>query len=210
LYIGLGDGGSAGDPGNRAQNPHELLGKLLRLDVDRGTPYAIPPDNPFVVGGGRWEIFALGFRNPWRFSFDRATGELWVADVGQDDWEEIDRVTRGGNYGWRIMEGAHCFRPRKGCGQEGLRLPVAEYAHERGRCAITGGYVYRGLRLPALRGAYLYGDYCSGELFALVNDKPHVLLKTTLAIASFGEDQEGELYVVDHRGAVYRIVAPRP
>lgn len=209
LYLALGDGGSAGDPGNRAQNTHELLGKLLRIDVDRGTPYAIPRDNPFAGGGGRPEIFAYGLRNPWRFSFDRETGELWAADVGQDDWEEIDLVTRGGNYGWRIMEGAHCFRPREGCARGGLIPPVAEYGHEQGRCAITGGYVYRGRRLPALRGAYIYGDYCSGELFALTEGRPHRLLKTELQIASFGQDQDGELYVVDHGGTIHRIALAR-
>lgn len=209
LYIALGDGGSAGDPGNRGQNRNELLGKLLRIDVDRGSPYAIPRDNPFAGSGGRPEIFAYGLRNPWRFSFDRETGELWVADVGQDDWEEIDLVTRGGNYGWRIMEGTHCFRPREGCAREGLIPPVAEYGHEKGRCSITGGYVYRGTRLPALRGAYLYGDYCSGEIFALTAGTQQTLLSTGLQIASFGQDQDGELYVVDHGGTIQRIVGAR-
>jgi len=209
LYIALGDGGSGGDPGNRGQNTHELLGKLLRIDVDRGAPYAIPKDNPFVSGGGRPEIFAYGLRNPWRFSFDRQTGELWAADVGQNAWEEIDIVRRGGNYGWRIMEGTHCFLPRDGCARDGLVQPVAEYGHEKDRCSITGGYVYRGARLPALRGAYLYGDYCSGEIFVLVNGTQQVLLDTGLQISSFGQDQEGELYVVDHGGTIHRIVEAR-
>jgi glucose/arabinose dehydrogenase len=208
LYIGLGDGGSAGDPGNRGQNKHELLGKLLRIDVDHGSPYAIPHDNPFAAGGGRREIFAYGLRNPWRFSFDRQTGELWAADVGQNLWEEIDVVNRGGNYGWRVMEGAHCFLPREGCARDGLIPPVAEYGHEKGRCSITGGYVYRGSRLPALRGAYVYGDYCSGEIFALVEGTQHVLLKTGLQIASFGQDQDGELFVVDHGGTIHRLIPP--
>jgi len=209
LYIALGDGGSGGDPGNRGQNTHELLGKLLRIDVDRGAPYAIPKDNPFVSGGGRPEIFAYGLRNPWRFSFDRQTGELWAADVGQNAWEEIDIVRRGGNYGWRVMEGTHCFRPRDGCARDGLVQPVAEYGHEKDRCSITGGYVYRGARLPALRGAYLYGDYCSGEIFVLVNGTQQELLETGLQISSFGQDQEGELYVVDHGGTIHRIVEAR-
>lgn len=206
LYIALGDGGAGGDPGNRGQNPNELLGKLLRIDVDQGMSYAIPRDNPFASGGGRPEVFASGLRNPWRFSFDRKTGELWAADVGQNAWEEIDVVQRGGNYGWRIMEGGHCFLPREGCMQKGLVPPVAEYAHERGRCSITGGYVYRGAKLPSLDGAYLYGDYCSGEIFSLVNGVQQILLPTGLSISSFGQDEEGELYVVDHGGAVHRIV----
>lgn len=209
LYVALGDGGSAGDPGNRGQNKNELLGKILRIDVDHGMPYEIPNDNPFVGGGGRPEVFAYGLRNPWRFSFDRRTGELWAADVGQDEWEEIDIVKRGGNYGWRVMEGTHCFKPRDGCARDGLIPPVAEYAHEKGRCSITGGYVYRGARLPSLDGAYLYGDYCSGEIFALAGGRQHTLLKTELAIASFGQDQDGELFVVGHGGSIHRLVEAR-
>jgi len=209
LYIALGDGGSGGDPGNRGQNTNELLGKLLRIDVDHGTPYAVPKDNPFAGGGGRPEIFAYGLRNPWRFSFDRQTGELWAADVGQHAWEEIDVVKRGGNYGWRIMEGAHCFLPRDGCARDGLVPPIAEYGHNKGRCSITGGYVYRGSRLPALRGAYLYGDFCSGEIFALKEGSQQVVLTTGLQIASFGQDQEGELYAVGHGGTIHRIVEAR-
>jgi len=208
LYIARGDGGSGGDPGNRGQNREELLGKILRIDVDRGTPYAIPSDNPFVAGGGRPEIFAYGLRNPWRFSFDRETGELWAADVGQDDWEEIDLIRRGANYGWRIMEGAHCFQPRTGCQTAGLVSPVAEYRNQRPRCAITGGYVYRGPGIPTLRGAYVFGDYCSGEIMTLSARRagvPQVLLSTGLKISSFGQDQAGELYVVGHGGTVHRI-----
>jgi len=209
LYIARGDGGAGGDPGNRAQNRQELLGKILRIDVDHGTPYAIPADNPFLAGGGRPELFAYGLRNPWRFSFDRETGELWAADVGQDDWEEIDLIRRGANYGWRIMEGAHCFQPRTGCQTAGLVPPVAEYRNQRPRCAITGGYVYRGAAIPALRGAYLFGDYCSGEIMTLSDGRagtPRVLLSTGLKISSFGQDQAGELYVVGHGGTVHRIV----
>jgi len=207
LYIGMGDGGSAGDPGNRAQDRNDLLGKMLRIDVDRGTPYASPSDNPFAVsGGGRHEIYAWGLRNPWRFSFDRATGQLYVADVGQNAWEEINIVQRGGNYGWRIMEGAHCFRPRTGCQTDGLELPVAEYAQELGRCSIIGGYVYRGRQVPALLGSYLYGDFCSGEIFGLRDKVQTLLLATDLAISSFGEDEAGEVYVVGHRGSIHKIV----
>jgi glucose/arabinose dehydrogenase len=206
LYIALGDGGSGGDPGNRGQNTSELLGKMLRIDVDHGAPYGIPRDNPFVAGGGRPEIFAHGLRNPWRFSFDRQTGDLWAADVGQHKWEEIDVVVRGGNYGWKVMEGTHCFAPAEGCVQTGLVQPVAEYGHEEGRCAITGGYVYRGARLPALRGIYLFGDFCSGEIFSLSSGVRQTLLATGLRIASFGQDQDGELYVVGHGGTIHRIV----
>ena len=214
LYIGRGDGGSRGDPQNRAQNSQEWLGKILRIDVDRGRPYGIPPDNPYVSGGGRPEIFALGIRNPWRFSFDRETGLLWLADVGQYKWEEVDLVVAGGNYGWRIMEGAHCYNPEEGCSPEGLIFPIAEYGHERGRCSITGGYVYRGAAVPTLRGTYLFGDYCSGELFAISasanrrsSTVPRVLMQTGMRISSFGEDEAGDIYLVDHKGGVYRLAA---
>jgi len=206
LYIARGDGGSVGDPGNRSQNRQELLGKILRIDVDRGDPYAIPPDNPFASGGGRPEIFAYGLRNPWRFSFDRKTGELWAADVGQDDWEEIDHVRRGGNYGWRIMEGNHCFHPRTGCTTDGLVSPVAEYANRPPRCSITGGYVYRGSAIPDLQGIYVFGDYCSGEISGLVDGTVRPLFSTGLKISSFGQDQSGELYVVGLEGTVHRII----
>lgn len=216
LYIGMGDGGAWGDPGNRAQNLDELLGKILRIDVDRGDPYAIPPDNPFVKGGGRPEIYAVGMRNPWRFSFDRETGELWVADVGQKKWEEVDLVTRGGNYGWRLMEGAHCYNPAIACPTEGLVVPVMEYGHEGGRCSIIGGYVYRGRAMPPLQGTYIAGDFCSGELVAFrQSDRgagvagPRVLLRAGFRISSFGQDEAGELYVVDHGGGIYQLVPRR-
>ena len=221
LYIGTGDGGRAGDPWGNAQNLSTLLGKLLRIDVDGGEPYAIPAGNPFAArAGARPEIWAYGLRNPWRFSFDRETGGLYIADVGQDQWEEINYAaptSRGGeNYGWNIMEGRHCFRPRSGCRQSGLVLPVAEYHHaEEQACSITGGYVYRGSRHPELRGLYFFGDYCSGRIYAmetpgsdwdgeaLAFDR---VLDTSLLISSFGEDAEGEVYVVDLRGGeVYRI-----
>lgn len=212
LYIGRGDGGSRGDPDNRAQNPDDLLGKILRIDVDRGEPYAIPADNPFVKGGGHPEIYAWGLRNPWRFSFDRITHDLWVADVGQNKWEEIDIVTRGGNYGWRVMEGFHCYQPALFCQTGGLLSPILEYGHEEGRCSIIGGYVYRGQAVPRLSGHYLYGDFCSGELFQFGSGEgghqqtgPTVLLKTAMRISSFGEDEEGELYVIDHGGGIHRL-----
>ena len=217
LYVGRGDGGSRGDPQNRAQNPHELLGKILRIDVDRDRPYAVPADNPFAAGGGRPEVFAFGIRNPWRFSFDRDGGMLWLADVGQNKWEEVDLVIAGGNYGWRVMEGFHCYNPDYGCSPEGLIFPVAEYGHEQGRCSITGGYVYRGLSIPALWGTYLFGDYCSGELFAIsasanrrTSTVPRVLMRTGFRISSFGEDEAGEIYVVDHKGGLYRLAPSRP
>ena len=214
LYIGRGDGGSGGDPQNRAQNKTELLGKILRIDVDRGEPYGIPSDNPFITGGGRPEIFAYGLRNPWRFSFDRETAELWAADVGQEKWEEIDLIRRGENYGWRITEGSHCYKPRILCNTIGLTMPITEYGHQGGRCSVTGGYVYRGKKNPTLRSWYLFGDYCSGEIFGLrptatglspVAQEPHILAKTGLNISSFGEDEEGELYVVGHGGTVHRL-----
>lgn len=212
LYVGLGDGGSKGDPENRAQNLEDLLGKILRIDVDRGDPYGIPIDNPFPKGSSRPEIYALGLRNPWRFSFDVQTKQLWVADVGQYKWEEINVVTRGGNYGWRAMEGTHCFHPSTDCRTITFSLPVSEYFHEKGRCSITGGYVYRGRILPSLVGTYVYGDFCSGEIFALNKGEtvngPHQIFKSSLQISSFGEDAAGELYVLDHKGGAYRL-SPR-
>jgi glucose/arabinose dehydrogenase len=207
LYIALGDGGSAGDPGNRAQNPDVLLGKILRIDVDGRRPYAIPPDNPFVAGGGRPEIYALGLRNPWRFSFDRKRGRLYAGDVGQRQREEINIVRLGRNYGWRVLEGSRCFEPPEGCERRGLELPRTEYGHGGGRCAVTGGYVYRGRDVPSLARTYLFGDYCSGEIFGLLRRERSLLLDTDLSITSFGEDEAGELYVVDHGGAIYRIEA---
>jgi glucose/arabinose dehydrogenase len=211
LYIGMGDGGSGGDPQNRAQNKDELLGKLLRIDVSNLTPYGIPTDNPFVRGKERPEVFAMGLRNPWRFSFDRETGDLWLADVGQNKWEEVNVVRKGGNYGWRVMEGFHCFNLPEPCGKENFTSPLLEYDHQGGRCSITGGYVYRGSAIPALIGTYLYGDFCSGEIFSVrtgqggqVKGEPGVL-KTNAAISSFGEDENGEIYLLDHKGAVYQL-----
>jgi glucose/arabinose dehydrogenase len=210
LYIGLGDGGSGNDPGNRAQNPDELLGKLLRIDVDRsggGRPYAAPASNPFAGGQGRDEIFALGFRNPFRFSFDRATGDLWAGDVGQNAVEEIDVVTVGGNYGWRVFEGSRCTNLGPApCSAPGFIPPVTEYRRSGGRCAVTGGYVYRGRAGALPPGAYVFGDFCSGEIFLFENGGQRVLLDTPLALASFGEDEAGELYVVGLGGTVHRLV----
>ena len=221
LYIGLGDGGSAGDPGNRAQSKGTLLGKILRIDVNRRTgslQYGIPSTNPYVGRTGLDQIWAYGLRNPWRFSFDRATGDLWIADVGQGAWEEVNRALasngrnagRGVNYGWRVMEGAHCYRPRSGCNRTGKTLPLTEYAHSRGRCSVTGGHVYRGAAYKDLVGAYFFGEYCTGEVWfvdrgASRGVSPTRALDTGARISSFGEDEAGELYLVDHDGTVYRI-----
>ncbi len=212
LYVGTGDGGSAFDPGNRAQNGENLLGKILRIDIDpvSAVAYGSPPGNPFAgPHPGRDEIFAYGFRNPWRFSFDRATGELYVGDVGQGQREEVDRVTVGGNYGWRIREGTQCTGIDPGrCGEPALIPPVVEYSHDHGRCSITGGYRYRGDAGTLPAGAYVFGDFCSGEIFGLENGVQNVLLATDLSIASFGEDEAGEIYVVSLTGTVHRLVSP--
>lgn len=220
LYIGMGDGGSAGDPGNRAQNLNELLGKLLRLDVDAAM-YSIPPSNPFARrSGARGEIWAYGLRNPWRFAFDRASADLWIADVGQGSWEEIDfqpAASIGGeNYGWRRMEGTHCFTPASNCNDGTLVLPVIEYGHDDGACSVTGGSVYRGARFPGLQGMYVYGDYCNGVIWGARRDAngavtSRVLRNTTIAISTFGEDANGELYVADYDGGVlYQLTDTTP
>ena len=174
-------------------------------------PYVIPPGNPFANGGGRGEIWAYGLRNPWRFSFDRDTGELWAGDVGQNRWEEIDLITPGGNYGWNTLEATHCFAPREDCEREGKIPPVREYPLEDGACSIIGGYVYRGPAIPWLAGAYVYGDYCSGRIFGLryadgaVEAHPQ-LAATGLRITSFGQDNDGELYVLSQGEGIYRLV----
>ena len=217
LYIGLGDGGSGGDPLGNAQNPKTLLGSVLRVDVRGATaqaPYAIPPDNPFASGQeGRPEIWAYGLRNPWRFSFDRETGDLWLADVGQNAWEEIDLIERGGNYGWNVMEAGRCYPLNDlSCDSSGLTAPIAGYTHADG-CSVSGGYVYRGSRLPELAGTYLYGDFCSGKLWGFRFEDSEVtdhalLAETSLALVSFGEDEDGEVYLLDHRGGgLYRIAS---
>ncbi|MGH7311460.1 MAG: PQQ-dependent sugar dehydrogenase, partial [Candidatus Rokuibacteriota bacterium] len=218
LYIGTGDGGSSNDPDNRAQNVNELLGKMLRIDVDMPSPpapYSSPPTNPFFgTTPGRDEIYALGLRNPFRFSFDRLTGDLIAGDVGQNEREEIDLITLGGNFGWRIFEGTRCT------GNDPLLCsldfidPITEYSHTGGRCSVTGGYVYRGVRGALPPGAYVFADFCTGEIFQLhpaASGAPQtLLLDTTLNIASFGEDQAGELYVVGLGGTVHRIVPAAP
>src|SRR5712671_4991898 len=209
LYLGLGDGGSAGDPFGNAQDPSRILGKLLRIDVDSGTPYSIPASNPFASGGGRGEVYAYGLRNPWRFSFDRATGGLWLADVGQDTWEEVDLIVPGGNYGWSHREGTHCYPPAASSCPGAFIDPVVEYSHAEG-VSITGGYVYRGTALAGLRGQYVYGDFGSGHIWAVPAAGPYtpVQIAQGNAISSFGEDASGELYVVDLAGGqVSRLVA---
>jgi glucose/arabinose dehydrogenase len=223
LYIGMGDGGSAGDPGNRAQSKSSLLGKMLRINVNGKTStrnYLIPSSNPYVGKAGRNEIWQRGLRNPWRWSFDRKTGNLWIGDVGQGRYEEVDRAVRtskgagkGANWGWRVMEGFHCYRPSSGCNKTGKRLPVVEYSHaSNGRCSVTGGYVYRGSAIPALAGWYVYGDYCSGEIFTIASGAASParairLLDTSLLISSFGESAGRELFVTDLAGSLYRIDA---
>jgi glucose/arabinose dehydrogenase len=214
LYIGMGDGGSANDPGDRAQDINNLLGKILRIDVDHTNGpirYSSPPDNPFFgPAPGRDEVYALGMRNPWRFSFDRSSGQLYVGDVGQNAWEEIDIVAAGENYGWRVMEGTHC-NPGVGdgvCSSAGFSLPIAEYLHAGGRCSITGGYVYRGSKGALQSGTYVYADYCTGEIFSLIGGQQNLLLDTNLNISSFGEDDDGEIYIVGLGGTIDRIVNP--
>jgi glucose/arabinose dehydrogenase len=220
LYVGMGDGGAGGDPENRARDLSTLLGKILRIDVDGRDPgleYAVPGDNPYVGrAGARPEIWASGVRNPWRFSFDPRTGDLWVGDVGQSAWEEVDRLTaatgggRGADLGWRLMEGRACYDPPSGCPTDGLTMPLAVYGHDLG-CAVTGGHVYRGAAQPALDGVYLFSDSCSGRIWALDAagpdaQEPVVLAETGRPIVSFGRGDDGELYVVDIGGAVLRVV----
>ena len=213
LYAGVGDGGGANDEPNNAQNKNLLLGKILRIDVNApGVPYAAPSDNPFFgPADGLDEIYAYGMRNPWRFSFDRQTGQQWVGDVGQGAREEVDTpIVSGGNYGWRVFEGSICTPngPDSAlCNNPNDYLfPVFDYTHSSGRCSLTGGYVYRGLQGALSQGTYVYGDFCSGEIFAWNAGTQSVILDTTLNISSFGEDEQGELYVVHLGGSVSRIV----
>ena len=221
LYIGMGDGGSGGDPDNRAQNLGDPLGKMLRIDVDGGTPYAVPQSNPFRGQTSvRPEIWAYGLRNPWRFSFDRATGDLWIADVGQGSWEEVHfqpATSIGGeNYGWRRMEGTHCFNPTTNCNNGTLVLPVIEYGHTSGACSVTGGYVYRGAQYPRLHGMYIYADYCNGMIWGATRSSTgavtsQLLFDASFFISTFGEDVNGELYVGDHGGGrVLRLTDTAP
>ena len=215
LYIGLGDGGSGGDPHGNAQSLGTLLGKMLRIDPrpDADAPYRIPADNPFVTTpGARPEIWAYGLRNPWRYSFDRATGDLWIGDVGQSAWEEVDRQpasSHGGeNYGWNVWEGSHPYLA--GGSAPGAVNPVFDYAHSDGGCVVTGGYVYRGAAIPALVGTYVFADFCMGGIQGLRVDGGEVVREelggTVGTISSFGEDAEGELYVLSLVGWVYRVV----
>jgi glucose/arabinose dehydrogenase len=219
LYWSTGDGGGGGDVPNNAQSINVLLGKILRLDVNSGSPYAIPSDNPFVgVSLARGEIWDYGFRNPWRFSFDRVTQDMYIGDVGEGNREEIDfessSSTGGLNYGWRIMEGSLCFNPASGCDTSGKVFPVAEYANNSTTCAVTGGYVYRGVQSPPMTGIYFYGDFCSGEIWGLLQQSPNVwdsdlIMDTSFLISSFGEDEAGELYLTDYSsGSVQKIVGP--
>ena len=213
LYLGLGDGGAAGDPFGNGQSLNTLLGKVLRVDVDAGDPYAIPSDNPFANGGGQPEIWAYGLRNPWRISFDRATGDFFIGDVGQGVSEEIDFIPAGSpggqNFGWDHREGAHDYA---GGGPAGMIDPAAEYTHNEGGCSITGGYVYRGPSLPEWQGIYIYGDYCTGIVWGLIRSgdswQDPVLFDTGCNISSFGEDEAGELYLADLNGGVYRLARP--
>lgn len=212
LYFGLGDGGSGGDPFGHGQDKQILLGKMMRIDVDATSPglqYRIPPDNPFVAGGGLPEIWAYGFRNPWRFSFDRTTGRLFVADVGQNMFEEVDIVQKGGNYAWNTMEGLHCFNPPTNCNTAGLSLPIIEISHPEA-VAVIGGFVYHGSALAGAQGMYIFGDL-SGKIWTLTENPPNTFTRTLLSspgfsITSFGQDTAGELYVVDGGGRVLKIV----
>jgi len=225
LYIGMGDGGSAGDPENRAQNDGELLGKMLRIDVDGELPYGVPPDNPHVGEGDPLdEIWAKGLRNPWRFSFDRGNGDLYIADVGQNTYEEIDfqlSTSNGGeNYGWRLMEGMHCFNPPGDCDPGDMTYPIHEYTHVGNpfRCSVTGGYVYRGNAIPDLQGTYFFADFCSDQIWSFRYDGATLTELTDRtselapgnglsleSISSFGEDDTGELYILDLNGEIFKI-----
>jgi glucose/arabinose dehydrogenase len=213
LYIGMGDGGSGGDPQRNGQNRNTLLGALLRINVDNGDPYAVPTDNPFVSDpGARGEIWAYGLRNPWRFAFDRQAGTLYIADVGQNRWEEVNAVSAaigGLNYGWNIMEGAHCY-PTDPCDNTGLIRPAIEYGHADG-CSVIGGHVYRGASIPAIRGHYFYSDFCEGFLrsfrFAdgVATDERQWDVGDLGKVMSFGEDDQSEIYILSKNGRVYRL-----
>ena len=212
LYMSLGDGGSGGDPRGNAQSLNTLLGKILRVDVNSGEPYAIPQDNPYANGGGEPEIWAYGLRNPWRFSFDRLTGDLYIADVGQNQWEEIDFYAAGdpagANFGWDFREGSNPFEGQPPAGLE-LIDPVYEYTHAEG-CSVTGGYVYRGQDLPEFRGVYIFSDFCSGRVWGLLRGadgswQSQELYQTGMNVTSFGEDSRGEIYLIDQDSGVYRL-----
>lgn len=218
LYAAFGDGGGAGDPNGNGQNTNTLMGAILRLDVEGGSPYGIPAgnafeSNPVCTGGSNTqpcpEIYAWGLRNPWRMSFDTLTSKLWVGDVGQGEWEEIDVIVSGGNYGWNVREGAHCFNPASGCADTFIE-PVSEYDHGLGR-SVTGGFVYRGSAIANLAGWYVFGDFGSGRLFGIPEDSmvgvvPEVFQETGLQIVSFGQGSDGELYLLHFGGTIYQIV----
>ena len=238
LYIAFGDGGKSGDPYNNSQDLNTFLGSILRIDVDNGEPYSIPKDNPFYnQKNKKGEIFCYGLRNPWRFSFDRVTSDLLIGDVGQNKWEEVNWNTwndaKGANYGWRIMEADHCFNPEDFCDTTGLIMPVHEYPNnaaymrilmgmdesEATGCSVTGGYVYRGNKNSSLWGTYIFGDYCTGRIWAFkykngkISNFQNIRKKLKknskdlpLFIASFGEDNSGELYVVDYLGTIYKFI----
>jgi glucose/arabinose dehydrogenase len=211
LYISTGDGGSANDPQGNGQNLSTLLGKILRIDVNGKRPYAIPQDNPrFKKQKARPEIYAYGLRNPWRFSFDQKNGDLWVGDVGQNAREEIDIIKKGGNYGWNITEGLLCFKPQNNCVQTGLEKPVFDYPRDQG-ISVTGGFVYRGKKLPDLVGTYIYGDFGTGYIWGLKTAKGKavsnkLLIDSGKGVSAFGEDANAELYVVDLDGGIYKVV----
>jgi glucose/arabinose dehydrogenase len=214
LYIGFGDGGSRGDPHRNSQNLQTMLGKILRINVDSGNPYSVPPDNPFIGGGGLPEIWAYGLRNPWRFSFDRLTGNLYIGDVGQDAWEEVDIVPEGMgggmNFGWSYYEGTHPYQDQPPANTP-FTWPVAEYSHAEG-CSITGGYSYRGSALPEWQGVYFYGDYCSGRIWGLIQTgqdiwKSKALFSTGVSISTLGVDETGKIYLADYRsGRLLRLI----
>ena len=238
LYISVGDGGKWGDPYNNAQNLENLFGKILRIDVDTGDPYAIPDDNPFINNeDAKSEIWLYGLRNVWRFSFDRETGDMYLGDVGQDLWEEIDFVVAdkagGQNFGWRVMEGNHCYNPPEDCEPTGV-LPIFEYPNDANYmkiltgmdepnvdgCSVTGGYVYRGSAIPGFQGTYIFADYCSGNIWTFKekngiatefqNRTEEINLgggEFTNYISSFGEDNNGELYIVDYNGIIFKLTA---
>ena len=207
LYIAFGDGGASGA---RGQDLTTLLGGLVRIDINQGNPYAVPSDNPFIgVQGARTEKWAYGMRNPWRFSFDRLNGTLFLADVGQNDIEEVDIVTKGGNYGWNTMEGSSCFSPSTNCNQTGLSLPISEYSHSEGN-SITGGYVYRGAGEDNFYGKYVFGDFGTGRVWVLIPEsngtwRRELVQDTNFNISSFGEDESGNIYLVHYGGIVYRV-----
>lgn len=217
LYIGMGDGGSGGDPLNNGQNPSTLLGALLRIAVEEGGQYSIPQDNPFAGSAeNRGEIWAFGLRNPWRFSFDRKNGDLYIADVGQNQFEEVNyqpSTSQGGeNYGWNVLEGTQCFL-QAGCDTKGHTMPVVDYGRQGGNCSVSGGYVYRGQEYPDLLGNYFYGDYCSGVIWSLFHQpdgswQTNEVLQSGLNISSFGEDVAGEIYVLDLSGGAVYLLAP--